>query len=345
MSIAYKSLVLLYAIVILVCSLAPHPVSGNELVGIAPFTNQRDNPANDWLGYYIQARLQSFLAEGCEDCRFHSLSTIHLWQHQVHKGVPITVQNTVLITGSFQFVLDQGILDISLKRFTPRNDQKEFAISFARDELEIKLDKLFLSVAKWIQPGFRHKNRFSFPRHTELTIQKMLIFRKSLYEPTSIPDLNSIRELNRQVKKQRYDLFVADIAEGMIFAANQLLLAEKKTLLIEVERMLRSAAMNYVNNARIHALLSETFFLLGKQGSWVSKSAEQARDLDENNSLALLMLILSDSGEKKKTRDMVHKLNDINPWIWPDKKETSDLPQFQKGLFRSELESLQEYLQ
>lgn len=345
MGIAYKSLIVLYAIVILICSLSPHPVSGNELVGIAPFTNQRDNPANDWLGYYFQARLQSFLSEGCNDCRFHSLSTIHLWQHQANKGIPITVQNTVLITGSFQFVLDQGILDISLKRFTPRNDHKEIVISFAKDELELKLDKLFLSVAKWIRPGFKHKNRFSFPRHTDLTIQKMLIFRKSLYEAKSIPDLDSIRSLNRQVKRKRYDLFVADIAEGMIFASNQLLLAERKMLLNEVERMLRSAAMNYVNDARIHALLSETFFLSGKQGAWVVKSAEQARNLDENNSLALLMLILSESAEKKNTRDMVHKLNDINPWIWPDKKEKSDIPQFQKGLFRSELESLQEYLQ
>lgn len=344
MGIAYKSVVFLYAIVILVCSIVPLTVSGKELVGIAPFTNQRDKAAYDWLGYYFQARLQSFLSEGCNDCRFHSLSTIHLWQHQAHKGIPITVQNTVLITGSFQFVLDQGILDISLKRFTPRSDHKEFSVSFAKDELELKLDKLFLSVAKWIQPEFEHKKRFNFPRHTEVTLQKMLKFRKSLYTPTTIPDLDSIRRLNRQVKRQRYDLFVADIAEGMIITANQMLLAEKKTLLNEVEKMLRSAAMNYVNNARIHALLSETFFLSGKQGSWVVKTAEQARSLDEDNSLALLMLILSGPSEKKNTRELVHQLNDINPWIWPGKNEKSDVPQFQKGLFRSELESLQEYL-
>ncbi len=343
MGVANKLSVILFAFIILAGFFAPNPASCSELVGIVPFTNQRDNPANDWLGFYIQARLQSYLAEGC-DCSFLSLSIIRLWQHQANRTIPVTIENSVLIMGSYQQVLEQGILDISVKRFSPLNEQKEFKISFAKDELELDLDLAFKSIAEWIDPGFKQMKPFNYPRHEGSEVGKIFEFRKMLYAPKTIPELSSLQQLKTLVNSNSPQEYIADLAEGMIYIAHQLPTVEKQPLLNEAERILRSAAMQHIKNSRIHSLLAEVFFLTGKESSWVIKTAEQAINLDKNNSLALLLLILSETDDRIKTRESVNKLNDINPWIWPEQSEGEDFPQFQKGIFNTELISLQGFL-
>jgi len=333
----------LYAIFILVSFSILNPASGKELVGIVPFTSQRDNPADNWLGFYIQARMQSFLANGNE-CNFHSLNTIRMWQFSSELSSPISIQNTLLITGSYQVVLDQGIVEIHVERFSPHSISKTFEISFAVEELESKLDQLFSLIYKWVFPRSNLKRSFEYPPHNKKGIRDIFQFRELLFNPISKPEIHHIDHIRDLIDSEDLAEFVSDLAEGMIIVSTELLAKERKVLLEETERLLRSAAMKHFKSSRILSLLAETYYLNKKENAWVKKTAKQANDLDSYNDLALLLQILSNSEQNDQVNLILKKLNDVNPWIWPDETEERNKAHFQKGIYKSELLMLQESL-
>lgn len=339
---AFKSVSLLAAIAI-ICLITPYRAFSKELVGVLPFANQRINPSDNWLGYYIQARMQSFLENNC-DCSFHSLETIHLWQNQASFSTPISVGSKVIISGSFQVVLEQGLLEVTLNRISPVLQSQAIKIDFSIGELELKLDQLSLTIANWIGQKSKKQERIDFPGHTEKGIKELFRLREKLYQPGMAFDMNLLRKPLDYLKIHKHNGFVADVVTGMLYASESLTIEENKRMLAQAEQLLRTAASGPEKNARIHALLAQVFFQSGKETSWIIKTAEQAFEQDKYNELAILMLILANAESEDNNQSLIKQLNDVNPWIWPDETKNESQAQFQKGRYQSELLSLHESL-
>lgn len=327
-----------FVVTILICISFPSPASCKELVGVVPFTNQRQTFNENWLGFYIQARMQSYLSQSCS-CDFHTLDTIRLWQQKADADTPISIQNTILVSGSFQKVLGQALVEIKVKRFSPEIKETGFQSAFPIESLGSHLDQLSQSVVEWIQSSPAKALPFSYPDSSETGVVDFFRLRQELYATHSIPKIESLKRVRETISDMTPGEYVADLGEGMILMASELPAEQKKQLLEEAERLLRTAAMKYLNNARIHALLAEIFFLAGKEITWVEQTARQANKMDPFNDLALLMLVLTKTESDGKIVSTLKQLNDINPWIWPD--QDGSRAQFQKGLFRTELLSLQ----
>ncbi len=95
-------------------------ILGNQWVGILPLTNQRPTPNQNWLGNYIQARIQSFLFLN-SDWKFHSQETLRLWYFKSKPSLatltPVNQYTTLLIHGDFQKVIDLMSLTLTITKF------------------------------------------------------------------------------------------------------------------------------------------------------------------------------------------------------------------------------------
>ncbi len=316
-------------------------VFSRELVGVVPLTNQRANQANDWMGFYIQSRLQAYLTETIK-ADFYPLETLRLWQYKSKSSIPVSKNNSVLITGTFQQVLQLGVVNIQVQRFLPEKRRQLYSIQFSMDAFEGELDKLFGEISLWINPGSKQLTGFDYPTPQSIRTETIFKYRQLLYSPGIIPDTAITQRMKGLVKENSRAEFIADLAEGMVILAKNLLLEEQKALLGEVEQLLRSAAGKHIMSSRIRSLLAEIYYLNNKSSEWVTKTATEALNINPNNSLALLMQILASEIPDSDIKTYVDKLYKINPWIWAGKNSKQEIVQFQNGIFRTELLQLSE---
>jgi hypothetical protein len=325
-------------VIIPICLFSPYSLLSKDLVAVLPFENQRPHQTDNWMGFYLQARMESYL-QGF-NCGIQSSNTTRLWQFKSNGELPVSSQNTVLISGSYQIVLNYGIVEIRVQRVVPEGRQKVFYASFDIKELAHGLDTVYGSVAKWIDPLFQNREQFQYPEPDVEGIRQVFQFRQILYQPAVIPEIRVMLQLRDLVALKSVRAYMADLAEGMMIISKDLPKTEKKQLLAETEEILRTEASSERKNSRILSLLAEVFHLNARPASWVEKSAEEALKMDPENCLALLMLALSMEKDEEKTKAVLSRMHDANPWIWPG--DTEGEIQFQKGLFQTELQALKE---
>ena len=311
------------------------PVAG-ELIGILPFSNQRIGQENDWLGFYIQARIETNLRGG-SNWNFHNLSTLRLWKHKTNMSQPVSPHHSILIIGSFQQVMNLGYINVRVQRIQglAASAEKAFEVYFTRDNLEEKLDILSTEIGQWIEPGFKLNEKKGFPSHKETGVREILEYRQLLFKPAVIPEISLTRQLRDIMSGDAPGEFIADLAEGLIIISLEIGGNEGNSILKESESLLRIATRTHIDCSRLFSLLAENYYFSKKPLSWVRKTAKQSIEFDSQNDLGYLLLALARDSSSDTPANTDNELDKVNPWIWPEK--TTDAVQFQKGVMKMEL--------
>lgn len=315
-----------------------HSVSGTELVGVLPLSNQRYQKKNDWLGFYIQARIKTNLGIN-SDWQFHGQNVLGLWALRLDRSLPITPLTTILIDGSFQQVASLGHISVKLTRYNADEEVTvKFEQPFVGDRLDASIDDLSLKIGRWIQPGFNLVEKADFPHHEMPAKKELFSLRRSMYEAGKTPDVRTVLFLEDLVSVNSPYELICDLGEAMIVLSQLLEVQEQKRVLKKTEKLLRKAILKNKEHARLYALLAEVYYLSGSYASWIEKTADDAIELDPQSDLGyLLKTLVSESETDVRSKDIEH-LRQINPWLFS--KTVDGSAYFQKGILREELSRL-----
>jgi hypothetical protein len=335
--IVYKKTIICYGILFVIFYFS-HSVLGAELVGISPLSNQRHWKQNDWLGYYLQARIKANL-ELNSDWLFHPQSVLSLWALRPDRSQPISPQTTIVIEGSFQQVVELGHISLRVKRVIPDKERMEsFEISYTRDNLDRQIDLLSEQIGSWIQPGFKLKKVAPFPQQDQPGVPELYAMNQKLSAPEGLPDIREILYLEEIVGgKSPYEL-ICGLGEAIVVLSQSLVDRERKSILKKAEVLLREAILNHKSRSRLYSLLAEVYYLSGNYASWIEKTAEDAVRLDPQNDLGYLLKIMinaSDADARSKDVDLLKK---VNPWLFTDVVDGARF--FQNGILKEELSRL-----
>ena len=311
----------------------------NQLIGVLPLTNQREIPQDDWVGFYIQSRLQSYLTESLS-AEFYPPETLRLWYHRSKNRGSVSKKNTVILTGSFQKVLQIGIIDIEVKRILPEKTSRRFKTQIDWSNVTKELDTLFHQISVWIDPKAKAVQNLKHPQFDSEPFKVSMEFRKELFFSGKTPEVQAVARMKTMVNHNSHPETVGDFAAAMIMLTENLLLNEKKSFLTSLEQLLRSTAMNHPKNARIHALLAAVFYLNHQEPGWVLATSSKALEVNPHNSLALLMQIVTSESPDSDIKADVDKLYEINPWIWPRSGMTEMDVRFFNGVFDNDLQKI-----
>ena len=322
---------------LIVISFFSHSALCTELVGILPFSNQRYQQQDDWLGFYIQARIKNNLG-GNSDWKFHPQSVLRLWALRTDQLLPISPLNTIVIEGSYQHVVDLGYITLQVKRNSAEKEITEkFEISYSTDTLDSAIDQLSILVGIWIQPDFSLKNRVGFPQKNLPGLRELFLLRQQNFLSGDPPDIRTILYLEEIVDEDSPYEMIGDLAEGMLILSQFLNEKERKSLLANTEILLRKAILKNKQKARLYSLLAESYYLNGNHASWVEKTAEDAIQLDSQNDLGLILKVISNRTDLEARKRDIEQIKQINPWLFSKTLNSAEL--FQKGILKSELSS------
>ncbi|MBT3225895.1 MAG: hypothetical protein HN580_13465 [Deltaproteobacteria bacterium] len=324
---------------LIVFSFFSHSALCDELVGVLPFANQRYQQQDDWLGYYIQARIKNNLGSN-SDWKFHPQSVLRLWALRTEQSRSISPLNTILIEGSFQQVVGLGYISLRVKRNIPGKEITEnLEISYSADNLDNQIDRLSKKVGVWIQPDFKLKIRTDFPRKDLPGMKEIFMLRQRMFSLGDPPDIRAILHLEEIVDEGSPPEMIADLAVGMLVVSQFLEGKEQKSLLKKTELFLRKAILKNKKSARLYSLLAENYYLSGNYVSWVEKTAEDAIRIDPQNELGfILKVIVNDSDDETRKKD-VEQIKQLNPWLFSKAVNGGNL--FQKGILKNELSRME----
>ena len=304
----------------------------DELIGISPFINQRVGQSNNWLGFYIRDRVESGLRAN-KEWAFLGYDVIRLWQYKSNPSTPITQRTTVQIRGSFQQVLQLGVLDLEIVRVNGSSKESErFEVQFEEVSLEEVLDELILKVGRWISRDFSMAGRAPFPGVRERGVREAFQMKEMLYMPGALPEIGSVLRFQDVLKKNPRLNGIGDLTESMIIVSRGLGEVEGRSLLNKAGSILRRALLRQPKNPRLLSLLAEYYFLTEQPSSWVRKTAKEALVIDEQNSLASLLLLLIAKPTSEAFTSRREGLERVNPWIFP--KSGHNRIHFQKGILK-----------
>ena len=326
---------------ILVFCIYPMWILGNQWVGILPLSNQRLNPAEDWLGYYFQARMQSFLQLNSE-WRFHSHESLRLWyfKSKPHLTSPTPVNNftTILIQGDFQKVLDLMSVSISITKFDLESGEVVtdiFQKDFLFDQLENEVDQLALKLAQWVSPEFKFMDRPDYPKHWQINHQNLMVLSSIMFAPKKIPETGLVLSLMKDQEILNDPKALSILSRAMLLLSQNVNEKDGRYFQSQIDKNLRVALRTHPNNSDLLALFAENMFFMNGDNALVNQAAKSAILSDDNNELAYLIFSLSESKENTDRTEALQYMKEINPWIWPE--ATSDAIQFQKGILTSKL--------
>ncbi len=329
----YKTLIC-YGFLIVI-SFFSHSALCTELVGILPFSNQRYKQQDDWLGFYIQARLKNNLG-GNSDWKFHPQSVLRLWVLRNDQSLPISPLNTILIEGSYQQVVDLGFITLQVRRISVEKEITEnFEISFSTDTLDSAIDRLSIWVGVWIQPDFSLKNRVDFPQKNLPGLKEYFLLRQQSFLPGDPPDIRAILHLEEIVDENSPCEMIGDLTEAMLILSQFLNEKERKSLLVKTELLLRKSILKNKQKSRLYSLLAESYYLSGNYASWVEKTAEDAIRFDSLNDLGLILKVITNSSDAVTRKRDIERIKQINPWLFSTELNGGEL--FQKGILKNEL--------
>jgi len=335
--IVFKKTIVCYGILFVIFYFF-YSVLGAELVGISPLSNQRHRKQNDWLGYYIQARIKANL-ELNSNWMFHPPSVLSLWALRPDRSQPISPQTTIIIEGSFQQVVELGYISLWVKRIMPDEEGMEsFEISYTQNNLDSQIDLLSKQVGAWIQPGFKLKKAAMFPQQGQPGVLEMYVMSQKLSAPEGLPDIREILYLEEIVGKTSSYELICGLGEAMVVLSQSLEGRERKSILKKAEVLLREAILNHKSRSRLYSLLAEVYYLSGNYTSWIKKTAEDAVRFDSQNDLGyLLKIMINDSDADARSKD-VDLLRQVNPWLFTDAVDGARF--FQNGVLKEELSRL-----
>lgn len=316
-----------------------HTVSGAELVGIPPLSNQRYQNRDNWLGYYFQARIKANL-DNNSDWRFHSQNALSLWTLRTDRSLTVSPQTTILIQGSFQQVAELGVISVTIERLRSGEPQKKrFEQLFSEKNLDTSIDELSVKLGRWISPGFRLANPVHFPKQDMEGRKAVFSLRRRIFEAGRLPEVRDILYLENIVDGNSPPVLVGDLAEAMIVMSQFLEEREQKLVFDRIEIRLRKALLKNKTQARLYALLAEVYYLNERYDSWIEKTADDAIGFDSQNDIAYLLKVIISSPDAADDRDeKIKQLRQVNPWLISGSVDSAG--QFQKGVLRGEISSL-----
>lgn len=318
--------------------LPPQSALCAELVGVLPFSNQRYQKQDDWLGYYIQARIKTNLSIN-SDWKFHQPSVLRLWLRRVDRSLPVSPLNTILIQGTFQRVVDLGHISIRVQRNRPgKASAQNFEISFFTEKLDEQIDDLSKTVGLWIHPDFNLKSRADFPRMNLPGMKDILQLRQKMFEVGNPPDIQTILTLEKVVDDRSPHEMISDLAEAMLVLSRSLQEKEQKLLLTRTELFLRKAIMINRKQSRLYALLAETYFFNNGYASWVEKTAKDAVHFDSQDELGYILSVISNESDAEARKKDIEHIKQVNPWLFSKAINGSAL--FQNGILNEQLSKL-----
>jgi len=317
-----------------------HHVLGAELIGVLPFSNQRYQEQGDWLGYYIQARIQANLKNN-SDWRFYPQNVLSLWSLRTDQSLPVSPQTTILIEGSFQQVAGFGYISLQISRCnTKEKQQDKLETTFETDHLDHAIDELSALVGRWIDPKFLLREPAGFPVLDSDLTQPLLNLRKRLFRNEGMPEIRSILFLEEKVSESSPYQVICDLAELMLISSQLLENREQKLVYSRVESLLRKAILKNRKQPRLYLLLAEVYYLNGSYAAWVEKTADDAIQLGDVSGLGYLLKELVAGPENARDSQNIDRLNEVNPWLLSGKVDSAEM--FQQGLLKEELLQLKQ---
>jgi len=316
---------------VLILGFSPLPSFSAELVGVLPFTNQRSGASDDWIGFYLQARIQSGLRAN-SDWSFHTLRTLQCWALGTDRSQPVSAQSTVLIVGSFQTVARFAHISLQIRRYRPQPMLKNFAVSFAVQALDETLDDLSRQVGQWIDPGFKFRKQPDFPQYRNPQTETHFRLQQQLFVPEAFPETRLVLQMEEWVTVEQPPDLIAGLAESQLVLSRNLNETERVSLLNRSESLLRQAVIRHPGHAALQVLLAEVYFLNDRLPAWVEKTAEEALQLDSQQELALVLILLVMEEDEAARRERLLRLEAVNPWFWTVAKQGT-VP-YQKNLLQ-----------
>jgi hypothetical protein len=296
--------------------LFPFPLIGGELIGVLPLTNQRLKADSDWIGFYIQARMEALLRRN-SDWRFHTLRTLQSWQFGSDRSQPVTSHSTVLIAGSFQQVGDFAYIQLQAKRYRPQSGPgKTFEVTFALVKLDEVLTEMAHRVGNWIQSGFTVREGVDFPSFGDPEVETFFRMQHQLFQPGAFPETRLVLRLLDAFSSERPVAYSVGLAEGMLILSLRLTETERDDIIRKTETLLRQAIEKNRSDPFVLGLLAETFLIGGKPMAWVEKTAMEAVEQDRELALGHVLILLSADLDEPALADRLEQLNAANPWFW-----------------------------
>ncbi len=332
--IVFKKALICYGILLVIFHFSLS-VSGSELVGIFPFSNQRYQKQNDWIGFYIQARIKANLCNN-SDWQFHSQNVLNLWALRLDRSLPISPQTTILIEGSFQQVAELGYVSLRINRYnSEKGSAVNFEQTFSKTLLDTHIDELSLRIGRWIQSDFSLKQTATFPHQGMQAKKEVFSMRQKMFEPGKPPDVRMILYLEELVNTNSPFELICDLGESMMIMSQMLERREQKIVLGKIETLLRKAILKNRKRSRLYSLLAEVYYLNDNYASWIEKTADDAIRFDAQNDLGyILKLIINDSDADMRKKDM-ESLHQVNPWLFSESLDGGAL--YQKGILKEEI--------
>lgn len=325
----------LLSISVLVYLFLAAPAAGSELIGILPFSNQRYQKQDDWLGYYIQARIKANLVHYGR-WQFHPRHVLALWSQRLDRTLPVSPRTSILITGAFQQVADLGYITARATRLELSGAvSTRFERHYQRGQLVEEIDHLARELGHWIQSDFKMNERIDFPSPDVQDMKEICLLRQQLFEPAAPLDIGIVLRIEDRVSVNSPAEVIGDLAEAMLILSMRGTEQERKRIFQKTEALLRKAILKHPSHARLYELLAEVYYLSNNYASWVEKTASDAVKLDPQSSLGyILKIVVNETDPDTKAADLT-TLARINPWLFTDTVNAG--AHFQKGLLKPEL--------
>lgn len=312
-----------------------YAASEDTLVGILPFTNQRAGGKSDWLGYFARARIEANLRRN-SDWKFHNLRTLHFWKVFPDVSPPETDSNSIIIFGSFQQVIDIGVMVVTV-RLPGDEREKQVRFQFTISELGEKLDSVSQSIGRWIDSEYKQDTRVTSSASDEI-YRDFYTLLSQTYEMDRFPETRLMIHLMEVIDEKSPVDMIAGLAETMLIFSERLNQKERETIYGRVESLLQKTIQIHRGHSDLYALLAETYYLKQSYTEWVDKTAKEALAIDDRNDLACILILLTSDLEERDIKRFADLLTDINPILWNSLTHRRDI--YQKGLLGNDLFAL-----
>ncbi|MCP4295614.1 MAG: hypothetical protein GY786_08415 [Proteobacteria bacterium] len=306
-----------------------------------PLANQRYSERDAWLGYYIQSRIKSGLASR-KGWAFHSLRTAQLWKAQSKNLSNISPDTTILITGSFQKVLNFGKLSLLYRDYRQNPyREREFDQEFTLSNLDQLIDELTLKIGNFISDDFNKLQLNDGLKVSSDITEEIYKLREVLLDPLKKLNSKKINWLLQQPEIDGQMEAIEDLIESLLILARKAPGIKGKHLLQPVAEMLKKNLVKFPDSAHLIALQGELFYF-AKNYDALESAASRAIQIDPRNELALFMLSLSKGLSTGGGKEAMAELVRINPWILaPSLSRNASI--YQKGILDKELKKASHY--
>ena len=300
-------------------------------LGVFPFENQRNNSQQNWLGYYIQYRLESSLFQQT-GLIIKPLSFLRLWQFNANNSdtPPASDLNPkpfFLISGSYQKVFDTFYLQVNLTD-NLKNVIKSKEIEIPFKDLDKELDHLLADICgSFVKKWNIESKELLF----SADMQPLFELREYLYKPgiEISPDLFYC--IYSLMDKYPSIIFKRDLIKGLLVFSRLNLNNNGTRYLNLAESWIRKFLKEEEKDSFLNAYLAEIFYLKDFDKAFIEKLSLSAIKFDSTtNALPYLLLSLTKGLTAVESEGYLKKLDEINPWIIPE--DHSDKVQFQHGI-------------